>query len=187
LSVTAEIEENDQGALITATITNNGYTAINASSVSFTKIAAEMDLLHTLSVGTLAPGQSTVVTYQVSSDKIAFLSEYTANSFVVKVETESDENEYANNAPRVMLAPVRVASVDLSENALVLALNETYALNATVAPGERAEQSSVFRQRFHGCSERGRARQSCGGRYRYSHYHRIDIGRRQSQQLHDYR
>jgi len=144
LTVAATIEQNAGEALITATITNSGYTTIDASSVSFTKIATEMDLLNTTAIGSLAPGQSAVVTYQVSSDKIAFLSEYTDNSFVVDASTTSDENDLANNDTTVSISPVRAQSLSISDDSLTLAVGEGYALTASVAPMNAINRTVYF-------------------------------------------
>jgi hypothetical protein len=144
LTVAATIAQNAGGALITATITNSGYTTIDASSVSFTKIATVMDLLNTTAIGSLAPGQSAVVTYQVPSDKIAFLSEYTDNSFIVEATTTSDENDLANNDTTVSISPVRAQSLSISDDSLTLAVDEVYDLTASVAPMNAINRTVYF-------------------------------------------
>lgn len=144
LSVSSHIEPNAGGALITTTVTNTGYTSTDAGTIVVKQLLDTSEILVTQTIGSLAPGQSTTITYQVSSDKLVFLSEYNAKTFMVEVSTDSEENNYANNDATVRLLPVRAQILSISNETLTMAVDEMYGLTATITPSSAANKTVYF-------------------------------------------
>lgn len=144
LSVTSQIEPNADGALVTTTVTNSGYTVVEAGSLTLKQLAETPELLDTQAIGTLAPGASEIKTYQVSADRLVFDSEYNGKTFISEVLTEQEENDYANNDATATISPVRVSGISISDESMTLALGETWQVTAQVAPANAFNPSVYY-------------------------------------------
>lgn len=129
-------ESIDRDGKITANVVNNGCDTARSVSLEIKSVGGEDEVLTTLSVGDIAPGEQKTVTYDVPDKYLEFSSYYVVNKFKLGATTESAEENDCDNDADVVYAPVAVTGISLSTSALSLIKGEKTSLTAAVFPSE---------------------------------------------------
>ena len=138
-----EIAYEGEEAILSGKIINNGYQ--NAENVSFTVLegSKEGDAIYTVQCGNLAAGAEYDVSYIIPAEKIDFVDFSDTKYFHVVTDTDTLEEQYANNSENLAVFPVRATGLSINYKELELSVGATAQIEATVLP-EKAINKEVY-------------------------------------------
>lgn len=126
----------DGTGTVTVPVSNTGTRETGKITASLYRNGTDGDLLGRAEAGSLAAGDSSTLSFELTAAQMALTGENDSILFYMTADASNTENDYSDNTSEKLYTPPAVTGVSLDKGRLLMGLRRSKSLTVSVTPEE---------------------------------------------------